>query len=373
MHGCITIPQRHRGSGRHSCRRVAPSAGVVTVASIIALVAGWSATAHAAKLKEPCDIYGRAGTPCVAAHSMTRALYAGYDGPLYQIMRRDDGWRLDIGLLTRGGTADAAAQDAFCQGSVCMVTRIYDQSPFQNDLSIEGAGGNGRADTGAVANALPVTVGGHKAYGLFISAGMGYRDDMTRGVARNGQPETMYMVTSGTHVNHGCCFDYGNAELNNNDTGNGHMDALNFSLSCGHGMCAGTGPWVQADLENGLFMSARNGRGNPVYTGNTSPFVTALLKNNGQNFWALESGNARTGGLMTIYRGHEPLGKPGYSPMHQEGAIVLGTGGDNTNDSIGSFFEGVMTAGVSSAAADTAVQANIVNAAYSGPAGQILP
>ena len=26
----------------------------------------------------PCDIYGAAGTPCVAAHSTTRALYASY-------------------------------------------------------------------------------------------------------------------------------------------------------------------------------------------------------------------------------------------------------------------------------------------------------
>ena len=28
--------------------------------------------------KGPCDIYGAAGTPCVAAHSTTRALYASY-------------------------------------------------------------------------------------------------------------------------------------------------------------------------------------------------------------------------------------------------------------------------------------------------------
>jgi hypothetical protein len=32
-------------------------------------------------------------------------------------------------------------------------------------------------------------------------------------------------------------------------------------------------------------------------------------------------------------------------PSYQEGAIVLGTGGDNSNWSVGTFFEGVMTAG----------------------------
>ena len=35
-----------------------------------------------------CDIYASAGDPCVAAHSTTRALYATYNGPLYQVLRR---------------------------------------------------------------------------------------------------------------------------------------------------------------------------------------------------------------------------------------------------------------------------------------------
>jgi len=30
----------------------------------------------------PCDIYGAAGTPCAAAHSVVRALYAAFAGPL---------------------------------------------------------------------------------------------------------------------------------------------------------------------------------------------------------------------------------------------------------------------------------------------------
>src|SRR5690349_21940964 len=33
----------------------------------------------------PCDIYAAAGTPCVAAHSTTRALLSSYSGKLYQI------------------------------------------------------------------------------------------------------------------------------------------------------------------------------------------------------------------------------------------------------------------------------------------------
>src|SRR6266581_1967289 len=69
--------------------------------------------------KGPCDIYA-AADPCVAAHSTTRALYASYNGPLYQVLRQSDGKTLDIGVVQAvasplpdaGGYANAAAQDA---------------------------------------------------------------------------------------------------------------------------------------------------------------------------------------------------------------------------------------------------------------------
>jgi non-reducing end alpha-L-arabinofuranosidase len=257
----------------------------------------------------------------------------------YGAVGTTDGTYADIGVVATGGVANAAAQDSFCANTTCVVTRLYDQTSRHNDLVIEGPGGNGGQDRGAVANALPITIGGQRAYGLYISPGTGYRDDATSGIAVNGQAEDTYMVASGTHVNGGCCFDYGNAETNNNDNGNGHMDAVNFGTECWFS-CFGSGPWVQADLENGLFQSNAGGSQNSSNTGNTSAYVTALLKNNGQNHFALKAGDAQSGGLTTEYTGAEPNG---YSPMHQEGAIVLGTGGDNSNSSAGSFFEGVMT------------------------------
>ncbi|MEY9862585.1 hypothetical protein ABH935_008233 [Catenulispora sp. GAS73] len=52
--------------------------------------------------------------------------------------------------------------------------------------------------------------------------------------------------------------------------------------------------------------------------------------------------------------------------MHQEGGIILGIGGDNSDYDVGTFFEGVMTAGYPSDAADNAVQANIASVGYSG-------
>ena len=326
--------------------------GTLSLSSTPALAAG----------SLPCDIYAAAGTPCVAAHSTVRALYSSYNGALYQIKRWSNSATTNIGTLSAGGYANAAAQDSFCSGTSCTITAIYDQSGHNNTLTIEGPGGNGAQDYGANAAALPTTVGGHKVYGLYVSAGVGYRNNNTSGVARNGAPEGMYMVTSGTHVNNRCCFDYGNAETSGNDTGNGHMDAINFSTECWFSPCSGSGPWVQADLENGLFAGANGSDTNN--RGNSSTFVTALLKNNGQNTYAIKGGNSQSGGLTTWYSGAEP-NRGGYSPMHQEGAIVLGTGGDNSDGSVGSFFEGVMTSGYPTDAADNSVQANIVSVGYS--------
>jgi hypothetical protein len=280
------------------------------------------------------------------------------------VQRASDGTSTNISTLTAGGYANAATQNSFCAGTNCTITEIFDQTSRHNNLMIEGPGGNGGQDVGAVATALPVMAGGRQVYGLFVSPGVGYRDNATSGVATNGRPEGMYMVASGNHVNGGCCFDYGNAETSGNDTGNGHMDAINFSTECWFSPCSGSGPWVQADLENGLFAGA-NGSDTANH-GNSSPFVTALIKNNGQNTYAIKGGNAQSGGLTTWYSGPEP-NRGGYAPMHQEGAIVLGTGGDNSKASAGSFFEGVMTAGYPTDTADNQVQANIVSVGYGLP------
>jgi len=89
---------------------------------------GMAGTSQAAA-SLPCDIYAAAGTPCVAAHSTVRALYAAYSGPLYQVKRASDSTTLNIGTLTAGGYANAAAQNTFCAGTSCTITEIFDQSP----------------------------------------------------------------------------------------------------------------------------------------------------------------------------------------------------------------------------------------------------
>jgi len=342
-----------------------PLVTLVTAAALILarmFVAGGGTAQAATSL--PCDIYASYGTSCVAAHSTVRALYADYDGPLYQVTRTSDGTSEDIDPLSTGGYADAAAQDSFCLNTLCRITEIFDQSGHGNNLTVEGAGGNGKADVGAIANALPITIDGNKAYGVYVTAGVGYRDDDTTDVPTGSTAQDEYMVTSADHVNGGCCFDYGNAETNNDDDGNGAMEAINFGTECWFSPCTGSGPWVQADLENGLF-SGGNGS-NTANDGNSSAFVTALVKSNNTTTYEIKGGNAQSGSLSTWYSGALPdLG--GYTPMSLQGAILLGTGGDDSNSSIGDFFEGVMTSGEPSDAADNAVQSNIVAADYAFP------
>ena len=172
------------------------------------------------------------------------------------------------------------------------------------------------------------------------------------------------MVTSGKHSNSGCCFDYGNSELSRKYVGPGSMDALNFSSITAWGTGAGSGPWILADLEAGLFSMGSSGKNNNVPT-MTNTFITAVLKNNGTTKFQLKGGDATTGNLSTFYKG----GLPGsWSPMKKEGAIVLGSGGDccstNTNLSVGTFYEGAIVTGYPSDATENAVQANIVAAGY---------
>ncbi|WP_410617448.1 arabinofuranosidase catalytic domain-containing protein [Amycolatopsis sp. lyj-109] len=325
-----------------------------------------TATTSQAATEGPCDIYAAGGTPCVAAHSTTRALYGAYSGSLYQVRRASDNTTRDIGVLSAGGVADAAAQDAFCAGTTCLITVIYDQSGRNNRLTQAPPGGfqgpaPGGYDNLASATAAPTTIGGQKAYGVFVAPGTGYRNNNATGTATGDQPEGMYAIFDGTHYNGGCCFDYGNAERNSRDNGNGTMEAIYFGNIKVWGYGAGNGPWIMADLENGLF-SGVNQRYNANDPSISHRYLTAIVKG-GPNRWAIRGGNAQSGGVSTFYDGVRP-NVSGYNPMRKEGAIILGTGGDNSIGSAGTFYEGVMTSGYPSDATENAVQANIVAAGY---------
>ena len=308
----------------------------------------------------PCDIYAADGGPCVAAHSTVRALYAAYGGRLYQV-RKADGSTMDIAALAPGGLANAAAQDTFCGTDACTISIIYDQSGLGNDLT-KAPGGMAKTTPGNEANAklVPIMLGGNKVYGVHIVPGVGYRNNAAKGTARGDAPETEYMVVAGDFYNAGCCMDYGNMETTSNDDGEGAVEAIYFGSSTIWGKGSGTGPWIMGDLENGLWAGSVS-----PYDGNPSlvdvRFVTGMVKGGdaGTNHWTIKEGDATAGPLMTPFDGQRPNAR--YNPMRKEGAIGLGTGGDNSNAGQANWFEGAMTAAYSSNLADNAVQASIVS------------
>ncbi len=412
----------------------------------------------------PCDIYQSASTPCGAAHSTVRALYASYSGPLYQVQRASDKTTKDI-LVGPGGFADSTAQDSFCSGTTCTIPIIYDQSPNGNHLRVTWfaywlqSGGNP-----ATATAAKITVGGHSVYGIKSGTNVAYRTGVplsgtaaitkgsatvtfsspqtlpagsfllfatnakdcpanswpnncnfhtyftsaaisasatvtltaaysgtsnsatvvwnatTKGIATGDEAEGEYSVFDGKTSSQWCCFDYGNSEIDGIDEGNATMEAIYWGADTQFGQSGGgSGPWVGADLENGLYYGYENGSANvPSNTSVTGfPYVTAMLKGlsakdcpaglTSSGCFALKAGNATSGKMAykwnatTSTYGARP---PGYSPQKKQGAIILGTGGDGSNTGVGIWFEGAMTMGAPPDSTDDAIQANIVAAGY---------
>jgi len=415
----------------------------------------------------PCDIYAMGNTPCAAAHSVVRALYSAYTGPLYQVQRSSDNTTKDI-LVGSGGFSDMATQDSFCSGATCTIPIIYDQSPNGNHLRVTWWAywlRNGAKPANVASQ--KIKVGGHTVSGVMqtaFSLDVGYRTgvklagkaSVTKGSttvtftspqtlpsntplffaantadcppdswpdnckfkpfwtaaaitnattatlknaydgtassstdvwnhATNGMPvgdesEAEYMVVDAKRYSQYCCFGYGNAEMSGWDEGNATMEVVHFGNCTQFGQSGGgNGPWVGADLENGMYEGWENGSGKvPSNTSITGmDYVTAMVKGptasscpagmTSSGCFGLKAGNSQSGGLAwkfnanTSNYGPRP---PSYSPQKKQGAIILATGGDGSNGGTGTWFEGAIVKGLPSDATDNAVQANIVAAGY---------
>ena len=135
------------------------------------------------------------------------------------------------------------------------------------------------------------------------------------------------------------------------------MDAINILNNNGT-------YYVGFDMEDGIYPGPY---GDHLSIGST-PFATVAGWNDGNTNYEVYVGDA-TSGKLSLYP-VTPL-PSGYSPMRQEGGIVLGVGGDNSgalNSSGqgdgGEFFEGAMTSGIPSDQAFKDVQADVVLVGY---------
>lgn len=327
----------------------------------------------------PCKVLGDAGHKCVSAHSTVRLIVPDYTGPLYQV---DKGTAtLDIG--TTDGYANAAAQVEFCAASECVISIIYDQSGYGNHLT-PAPRGSAKPTPGlpVPADWLPVTINGRSVYGIRIKPKYGYRaacndcpypdpSTIPQGVPVGDEPQTQYMISSQRDLAHACCFDYGNAETTANNDGNGTMEAVYVGMGAVWGSGVGPGPWVMADMENGLYPGWENNQWDNISTATsvTFDFVSAVVvgdtadKNDGKGRFAVYGGDAQTDSIKEMYDGVRP-DKLGYVPMRKQGSVILGIGGDNSNGAGGRFYEGVIALGAATKEVVDALQVAIYEAKY---------
>ena len=89
----------------------------------------------------------------------------------------------------------------------------------------------------------------------------------------------------------------------------------------------------------------------------TMPFAFGILKTSAGKY-AIKSADGTTGALTVNYDGASP------KSWANKGGIILGIGGDNSNHSYGTFFEGALTNGRPSDATDALILQNVQAAGY---------
>jgi len=312
----------------------------------------------------PCDLYAAGATPCVAAYSTVRALSSAYTGSLYQV-RRASGATQDIGVLAPGGFANAAEQDAFCGTDPCTISTLYDQSGHGNHLTRAPAGcylaGGPGSEPSNESNASgrSLMVGGHRVYALYMAPHEGYRNNLTTGMPMGDDAQGIYELADGKRYGTGCCWDFGNASIDNCPSSTGQPNTLFFGTGY-WGKGAGDGPWFMADFESGVW-SGGSGVSTAVNSDDPSvgyDYALGILKTNATSY-AIRVGNAQSGALVTAYDGALP-----FAPRVMMGGIVLGTSSDRSDSSLGTFFEGAITSGRPADAVDEAVLRNVRAAGY---------
>jgi non-reducing end alpha-L-arabinofuranosidase len=362
----------------------------------------------------PCDIYGAAGQPCVAAYSTVRRLLSTYTGPLYQLRVGSSAFNIgglrvtnpDVNATQAGnsqttpepgelidipqtadGFADPTLQQQRCPlGTTCTVSLLYDQSGRGNHMPVakggQSAGGVFAAldDFETVMDArAALTVGGHPVYSLLMQPRQGYRLTAAGdGVPVEQEPQGIYMLADGTRAGTACCWDFGN--VTPNPTQFSEMNTLFFGEAF-WGDGNGVPPWFGADFEGGVWMGGSvegqpgwgelNAIDRPPNPNNPSmagvPFALGFLKTNDDpdNTYVLRMANASTATeVQTAYRGAYPkLSYAGHGADNQ-GAVVLGVGGDNSNNSFGTFYEGAVVAGFPDDATELAVMQNLQAVGY---------
>jgi hypothetical protein len=283
----------------------------------------------------------------------------------------------DIGMTTEG-FGDAAAQATACGATVCTVAKLYDQSGKGNHITVAKGGLTNGGDYAAlddfetIATKGAMKIRGKDVFSLYMEPRQGYRQTAKGNeMPVDEEPQGIYMLADGTRNSAAsklCCWDFGN--VTPNPKSYAEMNTLFFGVAF-WGEGAGDGPWFGADFEAGVWMGGSNpgepGWGalnsdappNPNNPSMKVKYALGFLKTSDK--YALRMADIATAtALTTAYEGPYPSNK---HPDHQ-GAVVLGVGGDNSNNSEGTFYEGAIVKGYPAAATELAVMQNIQAVGY---------
>jgi hypothetical protein len=219
---------------------------------------------------------------------------------------------------------------------------------------------------------------GVKAYAVYINPVEGYRNNqegyagypntapLGNGIPTGNQAQGSYALLDGARTTPSnpvgccCCFNFGTASRNNAAGPRGGMNALYFGTGYWDSGQP-SGPWFMIDVEAGVYAG---GDPNNNLPSTKFDYAFGLTKNN--------SGNAtiRVASSTCLYGAATPNlvtplnANPPPFTWQVPGGITLGIGGDNSNSSNGTFYEGCIVNGRPSDATDLAVMNNVRLAGY---------
>ncbi len=377
------------GSGGTSSSEVIPPSGGTSSLGTTSSAGGSSlggSTGTSDGFKDgPCDIYNAARVPCAAAYSVVRVLSKSYQGPLFQVRAGSSsannsmsgGTTKDI-MPGPDGFVDSSTVDEACGNTYCTVSVLYDHSGNENHIKRAPKGNTAGGATGAldnyesIATKGKVKAGGHDVYSLYMNKVEGYRSTVVGNKMPVGkEPQGTYMLADGTRKASACCWDFGNVTTKP-ATEWAFMDAI----------CLGHTWWGNSkdanwfgfgiDFEGGVWAGGSK-MGDPGYgvldqvgpTNTNNPsmhaakFALGFIRVSPDEYAIRVADLGKDNELKEAWKGGLPV------PMIHKGGIVLGVGGDNSNNSFGTFYEGAMVAGYPTDDIEAAVLKNIKDAGYS--------
>ena len=272
----------------------------------------------------PCDTYASGNTPCVAAHSPVRALYGSsqrerpLSGPA-RVGQHDEGHRSpDQGRRRLGRRARRVLlRDDLCHHHPLRPVRAWQRPRLPGPRR-----GRRRRHRRKCEQRVRECQRHQGLLALYQASqqlleGRLQVGGANRQCARGDLPGNQWYARE----QRGAASTTGTARRIEKSGATVPWTPSTSAASAGLASCVGSGPWVQADIENGLYQGG-SASANPNNTGISSRFVTAMLKNNGD---VGAGAQRRQRAIWQPVDLLQRLAPQRIQPrMHKQGAIVLG-------------------------------------------------